>query len=93
MWTSAAALPLLFVSAHASVQSIAVPEVIKPGDAVDMTIVNNNSPGQYDIAMVIGFDPGSQLQRNNIGIDQAYIALTGGLVRVSIPVHTNDCTY
>ncbi|UNI21072.1 hypothetical protein JDV02_007093 [Purpureocillium takamizusanense] len=76
MWPSTAtALFLLFASAHASIQSIAAPEVIKPGDAVNLTIVNNISPGQYDVALVLGFDPNSQLERNNVGIALDYILL------------------
>ncbi|KAK4074941.1 hypothetical protein Purlil1_12810 [Purpureocillium lilacinum] len=77
MWPSTAAvLSVLVLGARASVQSISVPEVIKPGDTVDIKIVNNNSPGQYDLAMVFGFDSGSQLQRNYVGTDLGAISLT-----------------
>lgn len=77
MWPSTVAvLSVLVVTARASVQSISVPEVIKPGDTVDIRIVNNISPGQYDLAMVFGFDSGSQLQRNYIGTDLGTISLT-----------------
>ncbi|KHN97639.1 uncharacterized protein MAM_04654 [Metarhizium album ARSEF 1941] len=82
MRASAAVMAGILALAQARIRGIAVPETIKPGDTINVTIVNENYiQAVYDVAIAFGYAPGH-------GIPQS-LGLVAGLMYLG-PLESNQ---